>query len=134
MDNPTLAALAADAILALHVLFVLFVVFGLVLIFVGRKWSWSWVRNPWFRLAHLLAIGLVVVQAWLGAHCPLTIWEMQLRTMAGDVTYSGSFIAHWIETLLYYRAPAWVFTLVYTLFGAVVLASWIFVKPRKFFN
>jgi hypothetical protein len=134
MDKPTLAAVAADAILVLHVLFVMFVVFGLVLIFAGKKLSWSWVRNPWFRLIHLLAIGTVVIQAWLGALCPLTVWEMQLRTLAGDATYSGSFIAHWLETLLYYQAPSWVFTLIYTFFGSIVIFSWIFVKPRKFFD
>jgi len=134
MDSPAFYAFAADAVLALHFLFVLFVVFGLVFIFTGKVLSWSWVRNPWFRLLHLLAIGTVVLQAWLGVACPLTIWEMQLRVLAGDTSYSGSFIAHWMETLLYYRAPAWVFTLIYTIFATIVAASWIWVRPRKFFH
>jgi len=132
MQTSTLYLLAADAILYSHALFVLFVVVGLLLILAGRPMAWAWVRNPWFRLAHLLAIGVVVLQSWLGAMCPLTSWEMTLRAKAGDATYSGSFIAHWVETLLYHQAPAWVFTVCYTAFGALVLASWFWVRPRPF--
>lgn len=122
--------LAADAILVTHTLFVAFVVFGLMFILVGKLRSWSWVRNRWFRLAHLACIGVVVLQSWLGAICPLTTWEMALRQRAGDTVYSGSFISHWLETILYYRAPEWVFVLCYTLFGALVVASWFWVPPR----
>lgn len=134
MDEKVLYSMAADAILVLHVLFVLFVVLGLVLILVGGKLSWSWVRNPWFRIAHLAAIGVVVLQSWLGVLCPLTIWEMALRVRAGDATYTGSFIAHWLESILYYSAPGWVFIMVYTLFAGAVVFSWFWVKPGKFFQ
>jgi multisubunit Na+/H+ antiporter MnhB subunit len=124
--------LAADALLLLHALFVAFVIFGLALIVIGKARRWSWIRNPWFRVAHLAAIGIVVVQSWLGAICPLTTWEMALRSRAGDAAYTGSFVAHWLETLLYYRAPAWVFVVAYTLFAAVVIVSWFWVRPRPF--
>ncbi len=122
--------LAADALLVVHSLFVAFVILGLVLILVGGLRNWRWVRNPWFRLAHLGAIGFVVVQAWAGQICPLTIWENTLRHRAGEAGYSQSFIGHWLETLLYYDAPLWVFTVVYTLFGLLVAASWWWVKPQ----
>ena len=124
--------LIADAVLLLHVLFVAFVIVGLVLILVGKVRRWAWVRNPWFRLTHLLAIGVVVVQSWFGAICPLTTIEMMLRSSAGDAVYPGSFVAHWLEAILYYRAPAWVFAVCYTLFGAVVAGSWFWVSPRRF--
>jgi hypothetical protein len=120
----------ADGILALHVSFVLFVVIGLVLIVTGGLRGWSWVRNPWFRLGHLLAIAYVVAQAWLGAICPLTTLEMWLRSRAGDAVYSGSFIAHWLDRLLYVDAPPWVFAVCYTIFGLLVAGSWVFVRPR----
>jgi hypothetical protein len=103
-----------------------------VLILLGKTRNWRWVRNPWFRLAHLAAIGVVVLQSWLGAICPLTIWEMALRERAGDTVYAGSFIAHWLGTLLYYRLPDWVFVFCYTAFGALVLLSWYWVRPRPF--
>jgi polyferredoxin len=78
-----------------------------------------------------VVIVIVVLQAWLGVLCPLTIWEMELRAKAGQGGYEGSFIQHWLETILYYNAPDWVFILVYTLFGALVLASWFLVRPRR---
>ena len=130
--NSTAYHLLADAILFLHLMFVAFVILGLCLILIGKIQSWSWVRNPWFRLAHLCAITVVVLQAWLRMICPLTIIEMELRSRAGDTPYTGSFISHWLETLLYYQAPAWVFIVCYTLFGLAVFTSWFWVRPRRF--
>ena len=57
-----------------------------------------------------LAIIIVAVQSWFGVICPLTSFEMTLRSQGGGGVYSGSFIAHLLESILYYRAPAWVFT------------------------
>ncbi len=131
MDTSTFFLLAADAVLLLHVFFVSFIVIGLILIFVGKVCQWSWVRNRWFRVIHLLAIAVVVIQSWFGALCPLTRIENALRIRASDTVYSGTFISHWLETLLYYQAPPWVFILCYTLFGAVVICSWYWVSPRR---
>lgn len=126
--------LAADLLLTLHCLFVAFVILGLVLVLVGGFRHWRWVRNAWFRGLHLLAIATVVLQSWLGLVCPLTTWEMDLRLRAGEAAYSGTFISHWLQTLLYYQAPPWVFILCYSLFGAMVLVSWVLVRPRPFFS
>lgn len=130
--SPALYRLAADALLLLHVLFVAFVVLGLAAVLIGRFAGWRWVRNPWFRTAHLAAIGVVVMQAWLGVICPLTTWEMVLRERAGDAVYAGAFIAHWLEAILYYDAPPWVFTACYTAFAVLVILSWFWVRPRRF--
>jgi hypothetical protein len=132
MEPQTLYALIADIVLIGHVMFAAFVVFGLILIFVGKFRSWQWVRNPWFRVAHLAGIGVVVLQSWFGAICPLTIWEMELRSKAGGSVYEGSFIAHWLTELLYFQAPPWVFMVCYTLFGVLVLSSWFVVRPNAF--
>lgn len=128
---PSLLLMLADTLLVLHVLFVAFVVLGLVTIYAGYFFNWRWVRNKTFRIVHLCAIGYVVVQAWLGVVCPLTTWEMALRAEAGAATYSGSFIQYWLHSLLYFTLPEWVFVVVYTLFGSLVLASWFLVKPRQ---
>ena len=132
MEASQLYRFAADLLLLVHVLFVAFVVFGLLVVFVGKWSGWAWVRNPYFRSAHLAAIGIVVVQSWFGMICPLTIWEMALRDRAGDAVYSGSFIANWLYELLYYQAPAWVFAVSYTLFAALVVLGWFWVRPRPF--
>ena len=121
--------LLADVVLALHVVIVAFVVGGLVLIIVGNFRAWRWVNALWFRVAHLAAIAVVVAEAWFGAVCPLTSLEMWLRTQARTTTYAVSFIEHWLQRILYYEAPSWVFTLVYSLFGFVVAAVWWYFPP-----
>jgi uncharacterized protein DUF2784 len=126
--------LAADLVLYLHVAFVVFVILGLLLILIGNFAGWAWIRNGWFRLAHLAAIGVVVLQSWLGKICPLTTLEMWLRVQAGDAVYPGAFVAHWLQRILYYDLPAWVFALAYTVFALLVLASWIWIRPRPIRN
>ncbi|WP_203301432.1 DUF2784 domain-containing protein [Marinobacter sediminum] len=120
----------ADSLLVLHVAFVAYVVLGLLAIYLGHFLNWSWVRNVWFRTTHLIAIGIVVVQSWLGVICPLTTWEMALRSRAGDASYEGSFIQHWLHAILYFSAPEWVFILSYSVFGGLVLLSWFIIRPR----
>ena len=132
MESGFQYVLAADLLLFGHVLFVAFVIFGLALILIGKLFDWAWVRNPWFRFAHLAAIGIVMLQSWLGLICPLTTWEMALRQRVDEVVYSGSFISHWLESLLYFQAPAWLFTVCYTAFAGIVVACWFWVRPRRF--
>ena len=129
-DNPPYQ-LFADAVLALHFAVVVFIVGGLVFVILGNLRNWRWVNAFWFRLAHLGAIAIVVAEAWLGAVCPLTNLEMWLRARARATTYSGSFIEHWLQRVLYYQAPAWVFALGYSLFGLLVLATWWYFPPSS---
>ncbi len=56
-------ALLADFIMIVHFAFVLFVVGGLALIWAGAGLGWRWVRNLWFRVAHLAAILFVAGEA-----------------------------------------------------------------------
>ena len=122
----------ADLVLALHVGFAAFVVLGLVAVLVGGLRGWRWVRNPWLRAIHLAAILLVVAEAWGGVACPLTTLETALRDRAGDATYDGTFMAHWLRRLLYHDLPPSVFVVAYTIFAAAVAASWWLVRPRAF--
>jgi len=124
MYDPLSYQLLADAVLTLHVGIVVFVVAGLVVVVAGNVRAWRWVNAPWFRVAHLAAIAIVVAQAWLGATCPVTSLEMWLRSQAHAEVYHVGFIEYWLQRLLYYEAPAWVFTLGYSLFGALVAAAW----------
>lgn len=132
MQSQVIYTFVADTLLVSHVLFVAFVVFGFVFIVVGKFRPWRWIRNPWLRITHLLSIGIVAGQSWFGIICPLTRWEMTLRSNAGQIAYDGSFITHWLNVLLYYQAPQWVFVMGYSVFAGLVLASWFWVKPREF--
>ena len=122
--------LLADLVLVLHAGFVVFVVAGFGLILAGLWRGWGWVRNRRFRQLHLAAIGVVVLQAWLGARCPLTILEGHLRVRAGQDPYAQSFIQDWLWRILYWEAPGWVFTLLYTAFGTLVALAWWLGRPR----
>jgi polyferredoxin len=139
--------LLADLVLATHVAVVMFVIGGLAAIIigncslrcstadihvrVGNFRGWGFVNGWWFRAAHLAAIAVVAAQAWLGVTCPLTTLESALRVKAGGTGYEASFIEYWLTRLLYYDAPAWVFTATYTLFGLAVAAAWWRFPPRR---
>jgi hypothetical protein len=123
--------LLADAILLLHFGIVLFVVAGLGVIVAGGLRGWRVARSPGLRIAHLGAIAFVVVQAWMGATCPLTTFETWLRAQAGERAYGGGFIEHWVGRILFHAAPPWVFTLAYSLFGLAVLLAWWYFPPQR---
>ena len=59
----------------------------------------------------------------------ITTLEIWLRAKVHATTYRGSFIEHWVQQLLYYDAPAWVFVLGYSLFGLLVVATWLIFPP-----
>ena len=121
--NPFLA----DIVLIVHFLFVAFVVGGLALIWVGAASGWAWVRNFWFRVAHLAAIVIVAGEALVGVWCPLTVWEDALRGVHGE----KSFVARWIHRLMFYDFPGWMFTVAYVLFALVVIATLVWLPPRR---
>jgi hypothetical protein len=131
MDSSLFYQRLADAVLLLHFGVVVFVVGGLAAVVVGNLRAWRWVNSLGFRLAHLAAIGVVVVQSLLGKLCPLTVLESWLRERAGESAYATSFIEHWVQRVLFYQAPFWVFTLSYTVFGLLVVAAWWRYPPRR---
>jgi len=116
--------LLADAVLIVHFGVIVFIVGGLAVIVLGNRVGWRWVNDLRFRIAHVVAIGYVVVQAWLGRICPLTTLESWLRARAGEAGYETSFVEHWVQRLIFYDAPLWVFAVGYTLFGLLVVAAW----------
>lgn len=127
----TLFRLAADAIVTIHVAYVAFVVLGLAAFWWGIARRRPWARNPLLRYLHLTMILIVVAEAWAGITCPLTTWEQWLRDRSGDSSYQGDFIATCLHDLLFIDAPPWVFTLAYTLFGLLVLGTFVVAPPRR---
>jgi hypothetical protein len=123
--------LCADAILLLHLAFAAFVVVGLLLIWVGRFYRWSFVRNFYFRLAHLLAMGAVVFESLLGFPCPLTTWEDWFRLLAGNSQpYEGPCVQYWVHRLLFCDVTQTTCTILYCLFFLLMLASLWYVPPH----
>jgi hypothetical protein len=131
MNAYNLYSLMADIVLLCHALFIAFLIGGQISIIVGRFQNWQWVRNLSFRISHILAMGIVLGLTWANQVCPLTIWENALRYEAGGSTYKGTFVTYWLNRMIYYEAPHWVFMLAYSSFGAIMLISWIWVRPQK---
>ena len=117
----------ADILLVVHFLIAAFIVGGLILVWLGAALEWGWVRNPWFRYLHLGAIAFVAAEALFGMACPLTVWEDVLR---GGVR-AESFVGRWVQRLLYYRAPEWVFTASYVAWTLATLLTLRLVPPRR---
>jgi hypothetical protein len=98
----------ADLILALHLAFVLFVVLGGLLVM-------RWPRLAWLHLP--AAIWGVVIE-YTGWICPLTPLENSFRARGGEAGYSGGFIEHYIQPLLY---PAGLTRSTQVVLGSLVL-------------
>lgn len=122
--------IVADAVVIAHMAYVLVVVLGLPAIWFGIARRQQWARHFWLRVGHLMMIVIVVGEAWAGITCPLTVWEQQLRRLAGDESYRGAFIANLVHDLIFYDAPPWVLTAIYTTFGLLVVGSFVLVPPR----
>src|SRR5271165_5138617 len=117
----------AAAIVVVHFLIVLFVVAGVPVVYLGAALRWAWVRSWHWRVLHLSAILVIAAESLLGIVCPLTEWEDTLR---GRQTAIG-FIERWLDRLLFYEAPAWVFNVAYVAFAALVLLTWVAVPPTR---
>lgn len=124
--------IAADVTVCFHMAYVLFVVLGQATVMLGAIFGWEWIRNTTFRLLHLLAISIVVVESWLGITCPLTTLEQSLRAKSGATSYDGDFIANAVHDALFIECEPWVFTTMYSIFGLAVLATLLACPPRAF--
>jgi uncharacterized protein DUF2784 len=91
---------AAIYVLGLHLAFLFWVVFG-ALLTRGR---------PVLSRLHIasLAWGLIIeIAPWT---CPLTYAENWLEARAGATPYQGSFLLHYLDSLVYPDVPPWVLT------------------------
>ncbi len=120
----------ADVLVWIHLAYVAFVVLGQAAILAGLAFRRPWARGFWLRMVHVAMIFVVVVEAWLRVPCPLTVWERDLRRAAGENVAEISFVGYWARRVLFFQAEPWVFTLIYSAFGALVLATWILAPPR----
>ena len=124
----------ADLMVAIHVCYIAYVVLGQLLIILAAPMKWQWARNPWFRYSHLTAIGIVAYEAIRGLRCPLTVWEEQLRSLAGQV-FNGSetFMGRVLHDLMFIEnQPEIFFTTMYIAVLVLVIQSLVMYPPRKF--
>jgi hypothetical protein len=91
MNRAMVYRLLADLVVVVHALFVVFVLLGA---FLALRWHWVvWIHIPAAIWGVLIEYG-----GWI---CPLTPVENSLRARAGQSTYSGDFIQHYLLGALY---------------------------------
>jgi hypothetical protein len=83
--------LAVDLLVGVHLLFIAFVLGGIFL-------AWRWPRVVW---VHLPVVVYGVLIEFVGFTCPLTPLESYLRHRAGEASYRGSFIGHYLVSVIY---------------------------------
>jgi hypothetical protein len=86
----------ADIAVLVHFLWIVFLLFGA---FLG-------VRYRAVKLLHLAGLGYAVVLNLFGWYCPLTHLELWARLRHDpSLAYTGSFIIHYLEDLIYVSLP-----------------------------
>lgn len=82
-------------VLAIHLAWIAFVIFGAL-----------WTRGrPWLTGFHLASLvwGIIVeVGPW---PCPVTLLEQSLEARAGLHSYTGSFLVHYLDAIIYPNIP-----------------------------
>jgi len=81
----------ADLVVVVHAAFVVFVVTGGLLV-LWRPWI------AWLHVPAALWGALIEFSGWI---CPLTPLENMLRERAGEASYGGGFIQHYLLRALY---------------------------------
>jgi hypothetical protein len=117
-----------QAVLAVHVTVILFNVFGLVAVPIGAICNWRFVHIRWWRVLYLLSLAAVAAQALTGRACFLTIWQNDLTASAQPAT---PLIVRWIDLLVYWRLPIWMFAALYVLVFAYALALLWLVRRQR---
>jgi hypothetical protein len=121
----------ADALVIIHLAFVAFVVLGQLAILVGIIFKKTWARSFVFRIIHLICIGIVAAEGMLDVECPLTVWERNLRTEAGQDVSESPFIPQLANRILFYPdIPHVYFERMHIAFGCLVLLTFLIWPPR----
>ena len=120
--NPVLGQL----VLAVHLVVIAFNIAGLIVVPLGAWRGWPWVRIRWWRLLHLVSLAVVAGQAALGRACFLTDWQDGLSGGGRE-----PLIMRWVNSVIYWPLPMWVFTAGYLVVFGYVIALWVFVPPRR---
>lgn len=109
-----LYAILADVTVFVHFLWILFLIFGAL---IGRC-------HRWIKRLHIAGLLFAVTIQVFGWYCPLTYLEVWLRRLhkPGE-GYTGSFIIHYIEKLVYIELSSgtiFILTLFLVVFSIII--------------
>ena len=116
----------ADILLMFHFSIVFFITSGFLLIPIGYKFNWVWVKNLKLRIFHFGMIIFITLETLFGITCPLTLMENSLR----GINNSNSFISYWINQVIYWNFPSQFFIILYFICLGWTFVMWILFQPR----
>lgn len=125
-----LAGIAANLLAVIHLAYFVFIVGGMAAILLAPSAGITWVRNPWFRIAHVLAIYFVLAEDVFGFQCPLNVLQWNARTAATGSTETATGVGGVLDYLLYHTVSGTVLNVMYGCFGVLVLALLWIVPPQ----
>ena len=132
----------ADIVLTIHLLWIVFMLaiflltaIAFVRIDISKENSMRSIRfiNRWFlRTFHLAGIVYVGSLAAMGKYCPLTTLENYLREKSGlSPLYQDSFIAYYLEKIVYPSVPPMVIIVPTIIVALVTLLAYVIHPPEK---
>lgn len=123
--------LLADLVAVLHIGYFLFIVVGTVAIVVGPKLEWRWIRNLPFRLLHVAAVYVVLIEDAFGIPCPLNVMQWSLRTTAGGPQEVTEGVSGILDGLLFRTIPGSALDVMYWSLGVLLLLLLYLVPPAS---
>ena len=109
----------ADSVVFIHFLWIVFLIFGAL----------PGVRYRPVKYFHIGGLGFAVVSQIFGWHCPLTYLEVWLRERHGELGYGGSFIAYYLERIIYLEVSG---TAIFTLTVVLCIFNiWLYSGSKR---
>jgi hypothetical protein len=117
----------ANIVTIVHLAYFVFVVGGFMVI-VGRRSRW--VFNPWFRIAHLLSVWIVLAEDVIGVNCPLNVAESSLRAPETGGVEASSGFGYILDQLLHHTISERMLDVLYWTLGLASVLLLFLVPPR----
>ena len=117
----------ANIVTVVHLAYFVFVVGGFIVI-VGRRSRW--VFKPWFRIAHLLSVWIVLAEDVIGVNCPLNVAESSLRSPGTENAEAPSGFGYVLDQLLHHTISERVLDVTYWTLGLASVLLLFLVPPR----
>ena len=122
--------LLANLVAVVHIGYFLFIVLGTLAILCGPRLGWMWVRNLPFRLLHIAAVYVVLIEEVFRIDCPLSVVQWGLRSAGGGGQEATEGLGGILDGLLFRTIPGWALDGLYWSTGVGLLVLLYVVPPN----
>ena len=117
----------ADFILITHFVVIIFITSLFIMIPIGYKFNWLFLKNKSLRTFHLGLMILVTLETIFGIACPLTYLENFFLQKVQDEL----FLTYWLSKVIYWDLPSSFFTISYLICLIWTIKMWQLFPPKK---